>query len=88
MTTYLVKEKCYINSRIYKPGERVEVAKEFKKIPSWATLVKPLTPQQKAAATKKANAAAKKAAEDDQDVKAATHQAADFLGADKDVDVL
>lgn len=55
MPVYNVIESGFINSRLYQPGEQVTTDKSFRKCPSWLEPAEELTPQQKAAKTKREN---------------------------------
>lgn len=55
MPTYKVIETGFIDSRLRHPGETITTDKSFPKCPSWLEPVEELSPQQKAAKTKREN---------------------------------
>ena len=76
MATYKVLKPRFHGGMLYEPGGKrstLTVDKPFKELPDGLELIKDQTPQQKAAATKKANAEKLKAAEDKIEVDAVMH---------------
>lgn len=73
MPTYKALSRCYVGTR-RRPGDVFEYSKEFKVLPKYLERVD-LTPQQKAALTRKAKAKAKQAKDDAEMIQQVTHSA-------------